>query len=320
MSNAAVIEIEETVTSQLTTLKNESGIRAIQLTIENEVLKVVQKISSSDNMEADFDGLQDHLKPKEPAYIVAHLGRSSEHPEYVLIVYIPTGCPIRPRTIFASSRSFIEKYLGQIFVGLGNYFIDDSKDLTFKAFMNATIKDESSMTYDEIQLRSEERSATVSQVSLPTHDTFTWPVTDDLKELLRTFSQGSGPKVVAGQASNTGGAISTSGTGNSLADIDNTAPRYIAVQYNDKGTEIKVFILYCPDSAKSREKMMSSTCKASFLKGCEEVGLTFDKSFEIRDVKDFNDSNLDLLVNPVAVDHGYGQIKVNRKPRAPGRK
>lgn len=320
MSNAAVIEIDDSVTPQLAALKTDSSIRAIQLTIEKEVLKVVQSIPATEDMQADFDGLQGYLSPKEPAYFVAHLGRSPDHAEYVLIVHIPVGCPIRPRTIFASSRSFVEKYLGHIFNGIGNYFVDDARELTFSTFLGATVRDESSMTYDEIQMRDEQLSATVSQVSLPTHDTFTWPVTDDLKELLRAFAQGSGPRVVAGQASNTGGAISTSGTGESLADIDSAAPRYIAIRCDNKGTEVKVFVLYCPDSAKSREKMMSSTCKASFLKGCAEVGLTFDKTFEIRDPSDFSDANLDALINPVAVNHGYGQIRINRKPRAPGRK
>ncbi|KAH0788074.1 actin depolymerizing protein [Histomonas meleagridis] len=320
MSNAALIEIGDDVTSQLANFKSDESKRAIQLTIENEVLQVVRTVPATSSMENDFDGLQDILEQSKPSYIIIHLKKDPDYPEFVLIVFIPPKCPIRPRTIFASSRSTVQRYLNQIFVNLGDYFVDNIAEVTFKAFLHVTTKDEASMTIDEIQQKKEAQENTVSQVSLPTHDTFTWPVADDLLDLLRQFASGSGPTVVAGMASNTGGAISTAGTGNSLSDIDNSAPRYIAINYDNKGEKLKVFVLYCPDNAKSREKMMSSTCKHSFIKGCSEVGLEFDKFFEIRDERDFNDSNLDLLINPVHETHGYGEIKVHRKPRAPGRK
>ena len=320
MSNAALIEIGDDVTSQLADFKGDESKRAIQLTIENEVLQVVKTVPATSSMENDFDGLQDILNQAQPSYIIIHLKKCPEYPEFVLIVFIPPKCPIRPRTIFASSRSTVQRYLNQIFVNLGDYFVDNIEEVTFRSFLQVTTNDESSMTIDEIQQKKESQENTVSQVSLPTHDTFTWPVADELLDLLRQFASGSGPTVVAGKASNTGGAISVAGTGNSLSDIDNSAPRYIAVNYDNKGQKLKVFVLYCPDNAKSREKMMSSTCKHSFIKGCKEVGLEFDKFFEIRDERDFNDSNLDLLINPVHENHGYGEIKVHRKPRAPGRK
>ena len=252
--------------------------------------------------------------------MVVRLEKTSTTPEYLLIIYIPPSCPVRSRTIFASSRVPVQRHLNQSFMDLGDYFVDDIKDVNFKTYEQVTRKDTNAMSYDEIRASQDAQETAVAQVQLPQHDAFTWPVADDLLALLKDFNAGSGPRIVAGQASPTGGAISVGGTGDSLNDIDSGSPKYCAIRYDNKGTEIKIFLLFCPDTAKSREKMMSSTCKASFMKGCKEIGLEFEKNFEVRDKRDFTDENLDLLVNPPEEDHGYGEIKALQKPRRPGRR
>ena len=283
MTNAAIISIDDAVLQTLVAFKGDASKRAIKLIIEDEQLKAADTIAVSGTYQADFDSLQDNFEPKSPAFMIVRLEKTIAHPEFVLIVFIPTGCPVRPRTIFASARVPVQRRLSQIFTGIVDYFIDDIKELVYDTFINVS-KD------------------------------------DELQGLLKTFASGSGPRVVAGKASDTGGAISLAGTGEALGDINNSGPRYIAIRYNDNGTEIKVFMLYCPDTAPARQKMMSSTCKHSFLKGCKEAGLEFDKTFEVRDVSEFTDAHLDALVNPPNVDHGYGDIKVHRKPTRPGRR
>ena len=320
MTNAAIISIDDAVLQTLVAFKGDASKRAIKLIIEDEQLKATDTIPVSGTYQADFDSLQDNFEPKSPAFMVVRLEKTIAHPEFLLIVFIPTGCPVRPRTIFASARVPVQRRLSQIFTGIVDYFVDDIKELVYETFINVSKKDSSAMSLDELREKEDAQEATVGQVQLPTHDTFTWPVDDELQGLLKTFAGGGGPKVVAGKASDTGGAISLAGTGEALGDIDNSGPRYIAIRYNDNGTEIKVFMLYCPDTAPARQKMMSSTCKHSFLKGCKEAGLEFDKTFEVRDVSEFTDAHLDVLVNPPAVDHGYGEIKVHKKPSRPGRR
>ena len=320
MTNAAIISIDDAVLQTLVAFKGDASKRAIKLIIEDEQLKAADTIAVSGTYQADFDSLQDNFEPKSPAFMIVRLEKTIAHPEFVLIVFIPTGCPVRPRTIFASARVPVQRRLSQIFTGIVDYFIDDIKELVYDTFINVSKKDSSAMSLDELREKEDAQEATVGQVQLPTHDTFTWPVDDELQGLLKTFASGSGPRVVAGKASDTGGAISLAGTGEALGDINNSGPRYIAIRYNDNGTEIKVFMLYCPDTAPARQKMMSSTCKHSFLKGCKEAGLEFDKTFEVRDVSEFTDAHLDVLVNPPAVDHGYGEIKVHKKPSRPGRR
>lgn len=320
MTNAAIIEISEELNKALMEFKGDNTKRAIKLSIENETLIPVQTIPVISTPEEDFDTLGDYLNSKEPSFMVVRLAKTSSTPEYLLIIFIPSACPVRARTIFASSRVPVQRHLNQSFMDLGDYFVDDVKDINFKTYELVTRKDTNAMSYDEIRAAQDAQETAVAQVQLPQHDAFTWPVADDLKALLTDFNAGSGPKIVAGQASPTGGAISIGGTGDSLSDIDNGSPKYCAIRYDDKGNELKLFLLFCPDTAKSREKMMSSTCKASFIKGCKEVGLEFDKQFEVRDTRDFTDENLDLLVNPPADNNGYGEIQILQKPRRPGRR
>jgi twinfilin-like protein len=320
MTNAAVIDVPDAVIQDLVAFKTDAGKRAIQLTIEGEVLKTVKTVPVKGSTKDDFNALQDILDPKTPSFVLTRLEQSSAHPEYILVVFIPPACPVRPRTIFASGRMPVQRRLTQIFTGLGDYFIDAVKEVNYDVYCGVTKTDEGAMTWEELQIKRDNQEAVVGQVALPTHDSFTWPVDQPLKDLLSAFKSGGGPKFVAGKASDTGGAIAIAGTGEALEDIDGSGPRYIAIRYNDKGTTLKVFLLYCPDTAHARQKMMSSTCKQSFLKGCEEVGLEFERTYEVREKEGFTTANLDLLVNPPDVDHGYGEVKAFKKPARPGRK
>jgi twinfilin-like protein len=320
MTNAAVIEVPDSVIQDLVSFKTDNAKRAVKLTITNEVLVTEKVVPTKGSTQADFDALQELLNPAAPSFILTRLEKSVSHPEYVLVVYIPPSCPVRPRTIFASGRVPVQRRLTQIFTGLGDYFIDSVKELTYDQYLGVTKTDEGAMSYEERQIKLDSQEAVVGQVQLPAHDSFTWPVDQGLKDLLTKFKAGSGPRFVAGKASDTGGAIAIAGTAEALEDIDASGPRYIAIRYNDKGTERNVFLLYCPDTAHARQKMMSSTCKQSFLKGCTEVGLEFENTYEIRDTDAFTTGTLDLLVNPPDVDHGYGEVKAFKKPSRPGRK
>lgn len=320
MSNAALIDIPEEANEALAAFKSDESARAIRLAITNEKLTIEETIKANGKGAEDFDTLADHLKSNEPAFLVVHLERTVAHSEWILIVYIPQACPVRPRTIFASGRAPVQRHLLQIFNGMTDYFVDELKELTYETFLQVTRKDETALSSDEIWAKQEQRESTCNTVLLPTHDEFTWPLADDLMELLRTWASGSGPRIVAGEASNKGEAIAVGGKGDNISDLSSKLPRYCAVRYDNNGTDIKVFILYCPDTCPARQKMMSSTCKHSFLKACTELGVEFEKTFEIRDEPEFTDAHLANLINPTNVDHGYGEVQAFTKARRPGRR
>lgn len=316
MSCTAIVNISPECNDAITQFKTDSSKRAIKLNIVDEVLTPVETIDVNGNEEQDFDALGDHLESNAPAFMIVRLGKSVSHPEYLFLVYIPPSSPIRPRTIFASSRVPVQRHIATLFSSLGDYFVDRINEIQWSQYMQITRKDESAYSYDEIQLKLDSQEQAVAQVQLPQHDSFTWPVADDLKSLLKQMASGEGPRVIAGAASDRGEAISIGSTGEQLDDIQAKSPRYVAIRYSP---EMNVFVLFCPDTAKPREKMMSSTCKHSFLVGCEECGLKFAKSFDVRDPSELNESNLELLIHPPEVDHGYGEVKILRKPRRPGR-
>ena len=320
MSHSTNVNILPETEEAIASFKNDTSKRALKLIMEEETLKIAQTIDCTGSYDQDFDALVDYLEPKQPAFLLTRLEKTAAHGDYVLLVYIPLGCPIRPRTIFTTSRLTVQRYISRIYTGITDFFFDDVKECNYKAFVQQTRKDDAALSFDEILQKREQQEQAVAQVQLPQHDTFTWELDDDLKELLKQMVNKEGPRIIAGMGSPTGEGVKLAGSGDQIADIQSSSPRYVAVRYNDNGEDKYYFVLYCPDTARPREKMMSSTCKASFLKGCKEVGLEFVQNFDIRDEKEFTDANLETLIHPPQVDHGYGEVNIIKKPKRPGRR
>lgn len=319
MSNCAIVQFSPEAEQALIEMKSNTSQRALKLQIDGEVLNSVEAIQGTDNLEADFNNLSEHVTNNEPCFFVIRLGKSTEHSEYLFLVYIPARSPIRPKTIAASARLPIQRQIASTFNGMDDYFVDTPKELTWEAYMNIAKKDDAAYSNDELLARQERSESTVNQVALPQHDDFAWPVEQGVKDLLSQFKEGTGSRFVAAASDSQGHGVVLKGGYDNISDIPNESPLYLAIRYDDSGSDIPVFVLYCPDSAKSREKMMCSTCKHSFMKACEEAEITFEKRFEIRDRRELTDENLQNLIHPVEVDHGYGEVKVFQKPRRPGR-
>jgi twinfilin-like protein len=322
MTNAALIEVGDSVLGALTLFKSNPSQRGLKLVVEVESLVAKEVIPASASYEADFNGLKSHLDPREPAFIVTRLRKTAAHSEFVLVVFIPTGCPVRPRTIFASGRVPVQRRIVQMFPGMTDYFVDDIRDMGYAQFLRAKRTDDAPLTVEEHLRKGEAADFAVGAVRLPTHDSFTWPVDDSLRTRLVTFTSGSGPSVVAGMASPTGSAISFAGQGASLSEIDGSQPRYVAIRFNKRGVSKNFFVIYCPDTAHPRQKMMMSTCKQSFLKVCKEIGLAFEQTFEIRDASEFSDNHFAQLVNSAPVTtptmtSPYGETRIAPKWRVP---
>ena len=319
MSNCAIVQFSPGAQNALATMKCNSNLRALKLQIEGEVLNEVRTIDATDNLEADFNSLVDHVTPTEPCFFVVRLGKSTNYPEYLFLVYIPARAPVRPKTIAASARLPIQRQIASTFTGMDDFFVDNANELNWANYMNISKKDESAYSNDELVALQERSQTSVAQVQLPAHDSFTWPVEDKVKQLLTQMAGKTGPRIIAAQSDGQGHGVLLQNSYENLSDIPLQNPLYLAIRHNDSGNDIFVFVLFCPDNAKSRDKMMCSTCKHSFLVACEEAGLEFDNKFEIRDSRELTDANIENLVHPPEVDHGFGEVKIYQKPRRPGR-
>lgn len=320
MSCTANVDIPAETETALANFKGKDSVRALKLVIEDEKLVVKQEIEVTGSIEQDFDGLVDYMEKAEPSFMIVRLEKTSAHGEFVLLVYIPVSCPIRPRTIFASSRVPVQRYISRVFTGITDFFFDDLKECRYADFAKQSKKDDAALSFDERKQREEATQMAVAQVQLPQHDTFTWELDAELKSALEKMAQKTGPRFVAGMGDLQGNGVKFAGSGETIEDIRAEAPRYVAIRYDDNGEDKLYFLLYCPDTAKPREKMMSSTCKASFLKGCKECGIEFVQNLEIRDKDEFDDTNLDKLIHPTDEGHNYGEVNVIRKPKRPGRR
>lgn len=320
MSCTANVDIPPETEQALADFKVNESVRGLKLLIQDEKLVIGQKVDVTGTVEQDFDGIVDYLEKSEPAFFIVRLEKTSAHGEFVILVYIPISCPIRPRTIFASSRVPVQRYISRVFTGITDYFFDDLKDCNYKDFAKQMKKDDAALSFDERRQKEQAAQNAVAQIQLPEHDSFTWECDADLLEALKKLAAKEGPHFVAGMGDLQGNGVKFAGTGESIEDLKADAPRYVAIRYDDNGEEKLYFLLYCPDTAKPREKMMSSTCKASFIKGCKDCGIEFVQNLEIRDKDEFNDTNLDKLIHPPEDDHQYGEVNIIRKPRRPGRR
>jgi twinfilin-like protein len=320
MSHSANVNISKETEEAIVNFKTDTSLRAIKLVMDEENLICEKKIPVEGSYEQDFDLLVDHIEDMQPCFLLTRLEKTSAHEAFVILVFIPTGCPIRPRTIFASSRVPVQRYISRIYTGITDYFFDEKKECTYEQFVHINKKDESALSFEEILQKKEQAAQTVGQVALPTAESFEWDLDEDLKEMVKKLVAKEGPKVVSAIGSPKGEGVKLGETGDSLDDIPKSLPRYVAVHYTNKGEDKYFFIYYCPDTAPPREKMMTSTCKASFLKGCKDLGLEFEKNFDIRDEDEFNDEHLENLIHPPDINHGYGEIQIITKPKRPGRR
>jgi len=320
MSSFATINITELCEASLIRFKTNSSLRSMKITIENETLVAGETTEINGTPEQDFNASADYFEKDKPSLLLIRIGKEVFHSEYVLIVYIPEMCQIRPRTIYASARIPIQRYMTRLFVSITDYFVDSISEVDFEKFLKVTKKDDSALSFDEILQKKEQFEMSVAQVQLPQHDSFVWPLSEELKQTLAQMASGNGNRIMTASGSAKGESVVLLQTCDSVSDLTSKSPFYIAYRYNDNGQDLKVFILYCPDSAKAREKMMSSTYKHSFIKGCEEAGIVFDKTFEIRDENELSETYIESLIHPEDVNHGYGEIKMIQKPKRPGRR
>lgn len=315
MSHSINVAISEACQQAALKVKREE-LRAVKYTIDGESLVTDTEIPACGSAEQDFDALQDYLQPEQPAFIIARLEEDLQIPKYVMVIFIPPRCPIKPRTIFASSRVPVHNHFANVFTNLKNYFVDSIGEITFRQMRQQFVQDDSALSFEEREKIVESRQATVAAGALPQHDQFVWPCSDELHARLKTFAGGQGPRVVAGSAKEGGEGIDVGGVCESLDDLERKQPLYIAVRVDGKS----VFVLYCPDTARPRQKMVSSTCKYSFIRACEDDGVTFEAQFDIREESDLTDAHLNALINPEETNHGYGEVQIIQKPRRPGRR
>jgi len=147
--------------------------RFLKVQIENEKLNLVEKVSQSDDFDADFGKIMPLLQDAEPCYIVIRLESvGALGDEFALLSYVPDGSKVQKRTLYASSRDSLKRSLGS------SYFVNEmhgssKSDFTLESW-HYHLK-QSNMSHAEKQktlLTSSEQSAK-SEVRLSSAETST---------------------------------------------------------------------------------------------------------------------------------------------------
>lgn len=317
MSNSAAINISEDCNQKLLEFKRDQTQRALLLKIENETLVCKEVVfSKSDEISQDFNAIGEMCDTTSASITLIRLGKSVNYPEYLMVVSIPTKSKLRDKTIYAASRATITASLVQLLPEMGNYFVDTPSEFTWDEYIKISKKDNSSLGFDELMQKEESRNATVGQVILPQGSGVDLPLSEELKSSITAISTKPDGDFVAAAADEKGDAIVQVASGSNIAEIADSNTKYIVLRHDGK----TVFILYCPDTARSKQKMLISSCKFSFINQCKDAGVEFDHSIEIRDNKELSTDYVASQLSPEKETYGYGEIQVIRKPRRPGRR
>lgn len=306
------ISVSDDIDKNVSDFISDNNCRYLSFIIKNEELVLNKSVPKIKNDEDDFNTIKENIPDNIPVFVLFKF-MDDVRQKYLFIVYIPSKSDVKSKIIYASSRMHIKRRFTKLLEGLTDYFIDDIKDISYNEYSNYNNKENDTLTENEIALR--ENNKGVGVVHLPEYSGPFWKLSEELESKLYAMNSDCEYNFVAGMSSSDSDSISLSGYGNSLSQIDNSSPRYIAMKREGNF----YFILYCPDTAKAREKMISSTCKSSFIKCCKELNIEFVKSFDIRNESDFNDQYLaELFVDNT--DKNCESIKVFSKPKRPGRR
>ena len=95
-------------------------------------------------------------------------------------------------------------------------------------------------------------------------------------------------------------------------------PRYIvqnfAHEHDGARANAFIFVYYCPEDTKAKNKMVYSTCKSMVVKVCESSGIEIRRSIELSESKELTTGSM--------LEELYPQVsakKTFKKPARPGR-
>lgn len=308
---------------------SDPGTLFVQYSIDLKADRFVQGIigkKSGGDRSADFASIQQHLKPKEPCYIIV---RGEIADQFVCIFYVPDNSPVRAKMVFAASNNALKTGLGAKFET--EFPVGNASECKYSEYQKvfASTNEDNVMTWQERNAKAthyethtgfdEVKVSAIMGIPIPAAET----VEPHLKALLakqhNTVELILDPKteILGSKAYNT-----------TISDLVATKlpdkePRYFMHNYKltheGKEEEKSVFIYYCPAACIPRQKMFYSSSKATILKLFAQLGVKDITNLEADSPGEISD---DIITNeihpPTAEDKSFSKPKA-AKGRAGGR-
>lgn len=327
----AGLTIAEEIQSTFLSAQENDAIRALQVTISDEALVLARVMEKGGDVHADFDtNLGAILADNEASLVVFRFDDEPVNGAYrwVLLAWVPDSAKVRDKMLYSSSRDDLKRTLGLTHF-VTEYYANSKSDLSFAAVLEAQNKDREAAPLTEAErLRREERALTSLERDATTKSAMSivqFALSDTVKEELNMFTTGDCNWVemrvdLDKETIESAGSKIVIATEPLAPHLTNEDGRFLALRLPDsKGGALTMFVYSCPETLPIRMKMTLSTVKSAAIAAAQELGVTFDKTFEIRDTADL-DHYVQAELNPPEVTVGSSAAQLSHsKPARPGR-
>jgi twinfilin-like protein len=320
--------VDEKCQADFASASSDASTLCLKYQIKGESFTRVAQGTTKDSLEANWKEIARALSetPNDPAFIAAkHV--ASEKGKWLLIFFMPEGCTVRDRMVYAASASALKDGLGQGNFDAATFSVTHLKEVTSSDFeaVSRSMSQDDLLTLDEKAKLEGENESAKAMSSTRARAIVGLPIKaneDALDALNNLHAKGTPNTVILSLNADTEILqVQQSGTftfEQVQSKLPANEPRYIVQSFSHEheGAQSSaiVFVYYCPEDAKSKLKMFYSTSKQVVVKICETIGMQITKSIELSETKELN--------TPAVLEELYPQVsakKTFKKPARPGR-
>jgi len=325
--HASGIRVDEASKAEFARAAQDASTGFLQYRIAADTFKKVGSGPAGNGAQDTWAAIRQSLEqsPQEPSFVVAR-NVSKEANKWLLLFYMPEGCTVRDRMVYAASSAALKDGLGQSNFDAATYSISHPREASADEYTNVSrnMSHDELLTLDEKEKRDGEMQSALSMGSARTLAIVGLPIkaSDEALAAITEVQKGSPSTLILLLNAETE-VLQVQQSGNFTLEqvqgmLPPTEPRYVlhnfAHEHEGKQTSAFVFAYYCPDDIKPKLKMFYSTCKQVVVKVCEQLGVTVTRSLELSEPKE--------LASAAVLEELYPQAqakKVFKKPARPGR-
>jgi len=282
----------------------DSSTSLLRFIIEKEEFTLSDKCQSTGSLSNDIFQLQSIISKNNssPCYI---LFKPHQHNLWYFIFFMPLLCSVRERMIYSSSISSLRDGIS-FNCYKHNWNISSIQSISlneFESFSNLNDNYNDVMSTDEREAQS---NTIESQKSIGRSNKeqaivgLKVKIDEKLKSALITLKlANSSNSVMMGLSESEILFVDSVMEFKLITEVSNrlsNEPRYLLILYShiqpltSNLSKKTIFIYYCPDSIRPRQKMFYSTCKSYVISIIKDSGIIIDKSLEFSDKIEINDN------------------------------
>jgi twinfilin-like protein len=239
---------------------------------------------------------------------------------------MPEGCTVRDRMVYAASASALKDGLGQSNFDASTYSVSKLSEVSKEDYeaVSRNMSQEDLLTLDEKEKLAGETESAKAMSSTRSQAIAGLPIkaSNEAVDALNAVKKGQ-PNTVILQLDGSNETLGVQQSGQFTFEqiqskLPLNEPRYIlqnfAHEHDGQQANSFIFVYYCPEDTKAKNKMVYSTCKSMAVKVAESQGIQIQRSIELSEPKELNTAAM--------LEELYPQksvTKVFKKPARPGR-